>query len=250
MVKNIWFRLQTWRERQAFFPGRLGWVANPFCFARRGLHDMLLPLLVELRGEVLDVGCGTKPYRAFVAATRYTGLDYDSPERRSQGIADVFYDGGTFPFSDARFDGVLCTQVFEHVFNPEEFLREIARVMRPGGALVLTVPFVWDEHEKPHDFARYSSFGLRAMLERTGFEVARQEKTPADFRVLAQLAAGWFYKLGEKRGQWTRLLLQLGVIAPVNLIGCVLGACLPRNPDLYLDNVVLARRRTTGQSAP
>lgn len=242
--------LKHWRDRQTFDPGPFGWVSNPFYIARRGLHGALTVLLPELRGEVLDVGCGTKPYRTLIPATRYVGLDYDSPERRGQGFADVFYDGDRFPFEDGSFDGVLCTQVLEHVFNPEEFLREVARVLRPGGTLVLTVPFVWDEHEQPHDFARYSSFGLRAMLERNGFVVARQEKTPADFSVVAQLAAGWFYKLGERRGCWTRRLLQFGVIAPINLFGGLLAVCLPPNPDLYLDNVVLARRLAPDPSAP
>ena len=58
----------------------------------------------------------------------------------------------------------MCNQVLEHVFNPDDFVREIARVLKPGGALLLTVPFVWNEHEQPYDYARYSSFGLRAFL--------------------------------------------------------------------------------------
>lgn len=242
-------RLKRWRARQNFDPGPLGWITNPFYIARRGLHRALMGLLPELRGEVLDVGCGTKPYREFVAATRYVGLDYDAPERRATGIADVFYDGGRFPLGDASFDGVLCTQVLEHVFTPEEFLREIARVLRPGGCLVLTVPFVWDEHEQPHDFGRYSSFGLRALLERTGFEVVVLEKTPADARAIAQLMAGWVYKLVQSRGRLVGLAVQLVVIAPISLLGLIAGAVLPRNRDFYLDSVVLARKASADKPA-
>ena len=235
-------RFVAWHRRQQFEPGPLGWLVNPFYFARKGLRDALAGMLPELRGEVLDVGCGTKPYRDLVPATRYVGLDYDSPLRRETGAADVFYDGGRFPLADAAFDGALCTQVLEHVFTPEEFLGEIRRVLRPGGVLVLTVPFIWDEHEQPHDFGRYSSFGLRALLERAGFEVLRLEKTPTDARALAQLAAGWIYKLVVARNRWLNLATQVVFIAPITVLGAVAAAVLPRNADFYLDNVVLARR--------
>lgn len=239
------FRFRIWLNRQHFDPGALGWLVNPFYIARRGLRDALMGLLPELRGAVLDVGCGTKPYRALVSATSYTGLDYDTPSRRAAGHADVFYDGGRFPLAAQSFDGVLCTQVLEHVFNPEEFLREIARVSRPDGVLVLTVPFVWDEHEQPYDFGRYSSFGLRALLERTGFAVERLEKTPTDARAVAQIVAGWIYKLAARRGIRFQQVIQVAIIAPISGLGLAAAAVLPTNGDFYLDNVVLARRKVT-----
>jgi SAM-dependent methyltransferase len=237
--------LRAWRRRQDFDPGLFAWLVTPFVFARRGLLRELRPLLAGLSGEVLDVGCGRKPYRAFVPAERYVGLDIDSPATRAMGAADVFYDGRCFPFPDASFDGVLCSQVFEHVFNPEDFLSEIRRVLRPDGRLVLTVPFVWDEHEQPHDFARYSSFGLRALLERNGFTVEIHRRSLADSRILFQLAAAYVYKVTETRLKWLRLFVQLALIAPITLAGVVLGCVLPGNPDLYLDNIVVARRASS-----
>ena len=232
---------QRWRREQ-YLPGWLGLLVNPFYFARRGLLRELCPLLAGLSGEVLDVGCGHKPYRSFVPADRYVGLDIDSPVTRALGVADVLYDGRRFPLPDASFDGVLCSQVFEHVFNPEEFLGEICRVLRPGGRLVLTVPFVWDEHEQPHDFARYSSFGLKALLERNGFEVEVQRRSVADARIIFQLVAAYVFKVTQSRHHWVNHLVQLALIAPLNICGVVLGMILPGNPDLYLDNIVLARR--------
>jgi SAM-dependent methyltransferase len=231
-----------WQKEQ-FEPGWLGLMVNPFYFARRGLLRELRELLLELKGEVLDVGCGRKPYRALVPAMRYVGVDVDTPVTRELAVADVFYDGRTLPFADASFDGALCSQVLEHVFTPEEFLREIRRVLRPGGRLVLTVPFAWDEHEQPHDFARYSSFGLCALLERNGFAVVRQRKSMADARAVMQLASAWLFKATRTRGRALNLFAQLVLIAPVNILGALAGALLPRNEDFYLDNVVLARRR-------
>jgi SAM-dependent methyltransferase len=242
-VKFSRLRARWWREQ--YEPTWLGLLINPFYFARRGLLDELRPLFAELKGDVLDVGCGNIPYRALVQATSYVGLDVDTPFTRKVGAADVFYQGGTFPLGDASFDGVLCSQVLEHVFTPEAFLAEIRRVLRADGVLVLAVPFMWDEHEQPHDFGRYSSFGLRALLERSGFEVIVQRKSQGDARALVQLASAWLFKVVVTHNKWINLLTQLAVIAPVNVIGAAVGAILPRNADFYLDNVVLARKRAS-----
>lgn len=218
-------------------------IANPFYLARSGLLRELQEFFPELTGEILDVGCGTKPYRAFIPATRYVGLDIDNPETRRRGFADLFYDGTSFPLGDASFDGVLCSQVFEHVFRPRDFLAEIHRVLRPGGRLLLTVPFIWDEHEKPVDFGRYSSFGLRAVLTEAGFEVVASRKSLADARALFQLWNAYVYKVSRSRHRALNALVTVGCMAPVTLLGLTLGRLLPRCDDLFLDNVVLARKR-------
>lgn len=231
--------LRDWWRRQQFDPGPLGLAANPFYFARRGLRAALAEVLPQLGGAVLDIGCGRKPYRDLTRAERYVGLDIDTPASRALAAADVYYDGGALPFADASFDGALCSQVLEHVFTADAFLREIHRVLRPGGRLVLTVPFAWDEHEQPRDFARYSSFGLRALLERNGFSVIEHRKVNVGPRALAQLASGWVFKVTHTENRWLRLGAQLALIAPINLAGVVAGAVLPAGEDFYLDNVVL-----------
>src|SRR3546814_1285445 len=86
-------------------------------------------------------------------------------------MADYFYYLKKFPFESDIFNSVLCNQVLEHVFNPDDFLQEIHRVLREGGMLLLTVSFVRDEHEQPSDYARYSTYGLKSLLERNGFTV-------------------------------------------------------------------------------
>lgn len=233
----------TWWRRQDFEPGIFGWLVNPFYFARRGLLAGLKEFFPALQGDVLDVGCGQKPYRAFIPATRYVGMEIEpGPGAEAPRSADVYYDGRTFPFPAASFDAVICSQVFEHVFTPHEFLTEIRRVLRPGGRLLLTVPFVWDEHEQPRDYGRYSSFGLRAVLEHGGFEVVASRKSIADSRVLFQLWNAYLFKITRTRRRSINLAVTLVLMAPVNLAGLVAGRLLPANPDLYLDNIVLARK--------
>ncbi|HTQ50196.1 MAG TPA: class I SAM-dependent methyltransferase [Candidatus Acidoferrales bacterium] len=235
-------QLRRWWWRQYFEPGPLGWLANPFYFARRGLWRGIAALAGTLTGEVLDVGCGRKPYRDLVPAARYVGLEVDSPAARALGVADVYYDGAALPFADASFDAVICSEVLEHIFTPEEFLREIHRVLRPAGRLLLTVPFAWDEHEQPRDFARYSSFGLGALLERAGFEILERRKSVEGGQALFQLSSAYLYKVTRSRSRVFNHLAQLVMIAPVNLLGVLAGGVLPRNADFYLDNIVLARR--------
>ena len=225
---------------QQFNPGLLGAFVNPFFLARRLLWREVAAASAELAGRLLDVGCGSQPYRTLFTEHVYTGLDIDSPRTRKLAVADAFYDGHRFPFEDARFDAVLCNQVLEHVFNPTEFLSEVRRVMTPGARLLLTVPFVWDEHEQPWDYARYSSFGLRSLLEQNGFRVLRQRKLMADFSLLFQLAIAYLYKVTLTGSPHLNLLLTVLLFGPMSLIGLAAGTLLPKNQDLFLDQLVVA----------
>lgn len=221
------------------FPGLF---INPFYFARKGLYDGVRSLAPSVRGRVLDVGCGTQPYRRLFLTAEYTGMELDTPENRARKRADVFYNGQTFPFDAESFDSLVCSQVLEHVFTPLEFVRELNRVLKPGGYLLLTVPFVWDEHEQPYDCARYTSFGLFALMREAGFEVIEQVKTMADIRVLCQLVNAYLYKVTVSKSPYLNLLSTLLFMAPINLLGAAARFVTPSNLDLYLDNVILVKK--------
>ena len=232
----------TLRELR-FSSNPLAVFVNPFFLARRALHLELRRLSKDLSGRLLDVGCGSSPYRALFSHCAYVGLDIDSPTTRRIGTADLFYDGKTFPIATNSFDSILCNQVLEHVFEPDHFVGEMARVLRPGGKLVLSVPFVWDEHEQPYDYARYSSFGLQALLKRNGFEITRHTRTLGNAGVLFQLANAYIYKIVRPRSKWAMGIWTLAIMCPVSLMGWLASALSPRNDDLYLDQIVLATRR-------
>lgn len=234
-IKNIF-------RRYMFFPGFLGLFVNPFYFARKGLCNAISEFAPALSGRLLDVGCGSKPYKSLFVVEEYIGLDIDSEITRKRGIADYLYDGNAFPFADSSFDAVLCNQVLEHVFNPVEFLGEIARVLKPGGKLLLTVPFVWDEHEQPYDYARYSSFGLRALLEKQGLRVLQHKKLGADASILFQLTNAYLFKITQGWPRPFKLLLTVSVMALINVLGVFASRLLPGNPDLYLDHAVLVEK--------
>jgi len=229
-------------QSQQYNPGLVGLLINPFYHARRGLYYAIAGMAPRMCGRVLDVGCGQKPYQWLFAITEYIGLEMDTPDNRARKQADYFYDGKSFPFPDQRFDGIICNQVLEHVFTPDLFLAEIHRVLKPDGKLLLSVPFVWDEHEQPWDYARYSSFGLKSLLEKNGFEVSEQHKLNADVRVLFQLINAYLYKVLWTRWSFMNLLICVLMMAPFNILGALLHPLLPANPDLYLDQLVLARK--------
>lgn len=234
--------LKALYRRQMFLPGWSGIFVNPFYFARAGLRDAITKMAPQLNGRLLDVGCGTKPYRSLITVDAYIGLEVDSAASREREFADYFYDGDSFPFGDGSFDCILCNQVLEHVFSPNEFLGEIARVLIPGGKLVLTVPFVWDEHEQPNDCARYTSFGLHALLERNGLKVLQHEKLGADASILFQLANAYLFKVSQDMPRPIKLLMTVTLMAAINLLGLLARRLLPCNPDLFLDHAVLAEK--------
>jgi len=234
--------LKSMYRNQMFYPNWMGLFVNPFYFARKGLMDGVSSQASFLTGKLLDVGCGSKPYQSFFKVETYIGLDIDNETNRVRGYADIFYDGGIFPFEENAFDCVICCQVLEHVFNPDDFLREIFRVVKPGGKLLLTVPFVWDEHEKPYDYARYSSFGLRHLLKKQGFEIVFHSKLGADASTLFQLINAYLYKVTLKLPRPLLIIFTVVVMAMINLLGVVASYLLPKNPDLYLDHLILAKK--------
>jgi SAM-dependent methyltransferase len=229
-------------EKEMFFPSWIGVFINPFFFARAGLRDSMVKFSPRLSGNLLDIGCGNKPYSSLFKVDLYIGLDIDSENSRKRAKADKFYDGSVFPFADRSFDSALCNQVLEHVFNPEEFISEIARVLKPGGKLLLTVPFVWDEHEQPYDYARYTSYGLQSLLEKHGLRILEHEKLAADAAIIFQLINAYLYKITQHLSPRFLLIFTATVIAFFNILGIAARKLLPANPDLFLDHVVLAER--------
>ncbi|MGL5871923.1 MAG: class I SAM-dependent methyltransferase [Xenococcaceae cyanobacterium] len=232
---------KTIREQQ-FCPSWLGLFVNPFYFARKGLFENITSLSKSIQGKILDVGCGQKPYKNLFNASEYIGLELDSSENRKSKKADYFYDGKTFPFGDRDFDSVIVNQVFEHIFNPDIFLAEINRVLKEEGFLLMSLPFVWDEHEQPHDYARYSSFGMKYLLEKHGFEILEYKKSVRDIRVIFQILTAYIYKFTFPSNKLLSFLLTAIFISPLNILGELLGNIFPDNEDLYLDSVILAKK--------
>jgi SAM-dependent methyltransferase len=226
--------------RQQFDPGIIGVFIHPFYFSRRGLHQNISQFIKELEGSVLDIGCGTKPYEYLCPCDKYIGLDMDGRDNKK---ADIYYDGTKMPFENGSFDGLISSQVFEHVFNPHDFLREANRILKKDGLFLLSVPLIWAEHEKPFDYGRYTIFGLTDILEKNGFDVVRYNKTNKGIRTICQLIDLYIYEWIFTKSEYVNLFISLFTVAPVNIMGIVLDAILPENENLYLDIVILAKKK-------
>jgi SAM-dependent methyltransferase len=135
--------------------------------------------------RLLDLGCGVMPYaRHYQAGVReVVSGDYDVRARISVRLSAM-----AMPFRDACFDAVLFSEVLEHLHDPEAALREIGRVLRPGGWLILTVPFNYLQHEIPYDHIRYTQFGLVSALKRHNICVSRLYQRGSLLTLLAALA--------------------------------------------------------------
>ena len=137
-------------------------------------HESLLPLIKEnARGRLLDCGCGHAPYYGVYrdVVDEAIWVDWHNSAHRNP-LLDAEIDlNRPLPFADQSFDSVLLTDVLEHVAQSSSLVREIARVLRPGGKLILSVPFYYLVHERPYDYYRYTEFGLRHLCEQAGLRV-------------------------------------------------------------------------------
>jgi len=121
--------------------------------------------------RTLDIGAQNGPYAAFFP--HRIGLDI----RPGAGVR-IIGDAHTLGIGDATFDVVLCTEVLEHLVEPQKAIDEMFRVLKPGGELLLTTRFLFPIHDAPHDYFRYTKYGLRYLLRR--FEIlALEEETDA-----------------------------------------------------------------------
>lgn len=239
MSTNLLYRIY---KKEMFNPGLLGFFINPFFIIRRGLYRGVKMYSSHFSGKMLDFGCGSKPYKSLFDVEEYIGLDIEEKgHSHAREQIDVYYDGQAIPFDDETFDGVFSSEVFEHIFNLEDMLNEIHRVTKKKGLLLITVPFVWDEHEVPFDYARYSSFGIKALLERNGFEVIKSTKSNGYVTTIFQMWNAYLYQ-HCLRVLPLQILLTPFLVMPFTLLGIVLSLILPRSKQFFHNNIVLAKK--------
>lgn len=121
-----------------------------------------------VRGDLLDLGAGNQPFRPWYEPLARTVVAIDVAPADGLSLLSM---ASPLPFQDSSFDSVLCTSVLEHVDDAEQTIAEIERVLRPGGQLLISMPFLYPTHEAPYDFWRTTHYGLDRMLRRNGLQV-------------------------------------------------------------------------------
>jgi len=144
-------------------------------------------------GRILDYGAGNSPCRELFECGEYLKADV---EQNAAGDIDTLLDPDSpvTPFPDEHFDLVLCLDVLEHVPDSAAIVTEIFRVLRPGGRVLISTPFMYREHEYPFDRRRYTSVGIREELLSTGFKEVRVDKFGNVWQVLSDTWYGSIYK--------------------------------------------------------
>jgi SAM-dependent methyltransferase len=185
--------------------------------------------------RVLDAGAGEGRFKPFFAHTAYVGIDFGQGDNSwDYSRLDVIGRLEDLPFPDSSFDHVLSVVVLEHTPQPGRVIEEFYRVLKPGGMVHLVVPHMWEEHQRPHDFFRFTSGGIRYLLQTAGIRIRRIHPI-----------GGFFWQLGRRlmgvlsftQSGWRWLLFP--VLAPV--FGFVLPLCC-----YYLDTLDEDRSYTLG----
>ena len=154
--------------------------------------------------RVLDAGAGEGQYAHDFARHRYCGVDLAVGDAAwDYGRLDAVADLAALPFRDGTFEAALHIVTIEHLREPGAALREIARTLAPGSLLLIAAPHEWEVHQAPHDYFRYTRYGLAYLLERSGFEVVEMRPAGGYFRLLARrLLNGLQFFSGGLRWLW------------------------------------------------
>jgi len=202
----------------------------------------------HLIGKVLDVGCADRWVETHCSAeAEYIGLDLLATGQGLYGAhPDIFADAAHLPLIEGSIDAVVCLEVLEHVRHPQAALAEFARVLKPGGAMLFSMPFLYPIHDAPHDFQRLTQYGLRRDLDLAGFEIVRLRKTGHAIRAAALLLSLALVGGMHARRRWfdyLRLPPALLGILIVNIVGMLLAWITPDWDALGLGYEIEARRR-------
>jgi SAM-dependent methyltransferase len=193
---------------------------------------------------VLDAGAGDSRYRSLFEGRHYIGVDAALGKGLQYGGLDVLSDLAALPFPEKTFDAVLCMNVLEHVLQPDACLREIYRVLKPRGVVYLLVPLFAREHQAPHDYYRYTSYGINYLLKRIGFAVDYVRPVGGYFRVLAGILSRASAYLFPRDRAWGWKLL----FSPVELVAKPLFSVMAPLVCLGLDPLDRKQTYTTGYS--
>lgn len=185
---------------------------------RKNIFKVLQENAVLFRGKVLDVGCGIMPYKKTILrnknVTEYIGLDLENTSYYADIKPDLLWNGQVIPLDDNTVDCIVATEVLEHCYSPDIILREIHRVLKPGGLFFCTVPFIWHLHEIPFDEYRYTPFSLEKHLKACNFN-----------DIVIKPLGGWDSALSQLLGLWVtyRPMKRINKSILLRLVRLVIG---------------------------
>jgi SAM-dependent methyltransferase len=165
------------------------WLHRYVLHFEAAIEDAVAAFARELpaSSRVLDAGAGEGRYKQHFRKHAYVGVDLGVGDREwNYAGLDAVADLASLPFRDGTFAAALNVVTLEHVRDPARVLCELQRTLGSGGRLLLIVPHEWEVHQEPHDYYRYTRYGVSHLLERAGFTELRVEPVGGYFRLLAR----------------------------------------------------------------
>ncbi len=165
-------------------------IFHPQYFIKKYSNNSIKLAIKYAKGTLLDVGCGRMPYKNMflLSVNKYIGLDHPEVAKLYKGEEkpDILADATKIPLSDSSSDTITCFQVLEHLPEPQEALKEIARVLKPGGKLILSTVQAYPLHDEPHDYYRYTKYALKNLLKNVHLKVIKVETEGNIFTLIFQ----------------------------------------------------------------
>jgi len=195
--------------------------------------------LGELKGRVLDLGCGNSPYRQEIlnVSDEYIGLDWFYSFHKQTSV-DIISDlSKPMPIRSDSVDTITAFQVIEHLPEPSKLLSECFRVLRSNSLMLITVPFNWHIHEAPYDYYRFTRYGLEYLLCKNGFSDIHIEENTGFWQM-------WILKINYQTVRYARGVFKF-LFIPFWFLGQVVAPVLDQydhNPHETADYTVTARK--------
>jgi SAM-dependent methyltransferase len=227
-------------KKEIFQPTWLGAFTSHIFLSRFYLYKKIKILSKHVSGAVLDLGCGEKPYQNLFSSKKYIGLEINGANVDKEDINLYYYDGKKIPFEDSTFDSVVSFETLEHIFDIENTILEIKRVLKDKGKLLISIPFGWNEHMQPQDFARYTSFAIEYLLTCKKFKIIEIHKTNSIITASFQIIIAYLHQNYQPKIKIFARLFQFFFIAPITLFAIILEKILKKDKSFFSNIVVLA----------
>lgn len=176
----------------------LRFYLSPYFIAKHSILKDIKKTLgsYSFKGSLLDIGCGEKPYKGlFKNIDTYVGIDFKNysinkdfkGEVPEQYFADDYLNTLILPYENESFDNATSFQVLEHHKNPKKMISEVTRIVKPGGYILITVPFLGGIHEEPYDYQRFTQYGLRELFSSNNCEIIEIKEQGSIFSTISML---------------------------------------------------------------
>ncbi|MCK5027390.1 MAG: class I SAM-dependent methyltransferase [Candidatus Pacebacteria bacterium] len=209
--------------------GPYSFLTNTRLLVRRNIRKFIIENTTKKHYKhVVDIGVGKAPYKKLIKHDVYTGVDIEDRGGVENVLIEDLNEGLSLP--DNIADLIIITEVLEHIKQPQKAVNELYRVLKKGGECVITVPFVWEMHEVPNDFFRYTYFGIEHLLKEAGFKSYTVTPSSGHWYTMCQIA------LIRLRSKWF-----IPIVVCMNLLGIFVHK-FEKNGNFPLGFFVVAKK--------